>query len=148
VVIKLFYNALRRAQSKAKIGYIHPSRLTRPLSVTSLLPGSSFLSLLAVIRLADGGPIFSVGLRVLYLSPVINKIFISVSDKTSSYSLNEAEMEIITQLQEIALERERSLFEDDTSLTLPNLLEEINCSPEVKKLILVTQLLPPSLLQI
>jgi hypothetical protein len=139
VVMKLFYNAIKRAQSKAKIGYIHPSRLMRTLSISSLLPGLPDPSSCGAhgTRVVDGGPIFSVGLRVLYLSPVINKIFVPVSDKPSSYSLNEAEMEIITQLQEIALERERSLFEDDSSLTLPSLLEEINCSPQLKKLILV-----------
>jgi hypothetical protein len=44
VVIKLLYNGVRKARAKAKIGFIHPSRLMRPLSVSSLHPGSSLPS--------------------------------------------------------------------------------------------------------
>lgn len=75
---------------------------------------------------------------MVYLSPLVNKIYISQSEsKAMTFYLNETEMDIITQLQDAALDRERSLFEDDSSLALNNLLDEIDCTPRVKKLILV-----------
>jgi hypothetical protein len=77
---------------------------------------------------------------VLALSPVINKIFVpqAKSDRILSFCLSESEMDIVSQLQDSAIERERSLFEEDSSLSLSSLLEEIDCTERVKKLLLVS----------
>jgi hypothetical protein len=76
---------------------------------------------------------------VLDLSPVFNKIFVpqSNSERIQTFCLSDSEMDLITQLQDTTMERERSLFEDDASLSLSSLLDEIDCSPRVKKLLLV-----------
>lgn len=40
VVIKLFYNGVRRANRHAKIGYVNPIHLERPISVASVHAGA------------------------------------------------------------------------------------------------------------
>lgn len=86
----------------------------------------------------EGGPIFSIAFVVVYLTPLVSKISVPHSEgRTTTFFLNEPEMDIISQLQDSALDRERSLFEDSSCLTVKNLLDEIDCSPSVKKLILV-----------
>lgn len=69
---------------------------------------------------------------------MITKISLPQSNTDrSTYHISNLEMEKITQLQEIIMEREKLKLEDDESLSIKCLLDDIDCPPKIKKLVLV-----------
>ena len=69
---------------------------------------------------------------------MITKLYLPQSTQDrSTYYISNQEMEKITQLQEIVMERERIKLEDDESLSIKCLLDDIDCTPRIKKLVMV-----------
>lgn len=70
---------------------------------------------------------------------MITKIYLPQSTKDrSTYHISNLELEKIAQLQEVVMEREKLKLEDDESLSIKCLLDDIDCPPRIQKLVLVS----------
>ena len=137
-VMKLFYNAIRKAKDTAKVGCVPPKYLSRGLKLSTLLP--------------SGGIVFSVRVAPKYISPLIIKVTLSKQSdaegacKSDVYFMSTKEFDLFEKYHgagasdgrgddESALEE---LLEDNEELSLPYLIEhELRCEGWVREALLV-----------
>jgi len=139
-VMKLYYNAVRKARNNAKVGCVAPRYLNRGLSIASIL--------------TTGGVAFAVSVIPQYISPLNVKVTISHqsasdgSSKTDVHYLSTKEFELFEKHHGSGAfeshddgERElEQLLEDNEEVSLPYLIEyELQCESWIREALMAIE---------